>query len=195
MFSGRLHPSEIAGKLAREADLARFEHETGPATANRYLILLNPQNLTVATAELEALLAEGVSQHAAEEGLRLEGPVTVDVTISEEVAPGDVVSRVEVRPGDPVPWARLVTETETLEVGRNRCLVGRSDTADIRLAYEDVSRRHALLWRESGRIWIEDLGSSNGTTVDGRPVTSAPRQVRHGSTIAFSSHPYRLLEP
>lgn len=193
MFSGRLHPSEIAGKLAREADFARYDHETGPATANRYVILMNPGDLTVATSELEAILAEEVTQHAAEEGLRLEGPVTVEVTTSEQVAPGDLLSRLEVEPGNPVPWARIVSTEEALELGRNRCLIGRSETADVRLPHDDVSRTHALIWRESGKSWVKDLDSANGTRVDGRPVARKPRELRPGSTVEFSSHPYRFM--
>ena len=44
VFSGRLHPSEMAGRIAREADLARYRHESGPATANRYVLTVSPED-------------------------------------------------------------------------------------------------------------------------------------------------------
>ncbi|MHB8450605.1 MAG: FhaA domain-containing protein [Mycobacteriales bacterium] len=52
-------------------------------------------------------------------------------------------------------------------------LVGRSLEVDIRLAHTGVSRRHARLQRVDGAWWLHDLGSTNGTLVNGRPVTEA----------------------
>ncbi len=192
-FSGRLHPSEIAGKLAREADLARFEHVTGPATANSYTILVNPRDLTLDPGELERVLAEEVDRYTADEGLRLEGPIAVAIEASEDVSPGTVVCHLEVKPGPTVPWMRLVG-SETVEVGRNRALIGRSPEADLVLPFEDISRRHALIWRQEGQVWIRDLGSSNGTSLDGEPVGREAATVNPGAVLAFSDHRYRLAK-
>ena len=132
VFSGRLHPSEIAGKLAREADLARFEHEAGPATANQFTILVNPKNLTMDPAELEAALEREMNDYTTEEGLRLEGPVKVLIQASEDIAPGSTACHVEVSPGPPVAWADLVATDQTFHVGRNRTIIGRGDTCRCR---------------------------------------------------------------
>ncbi len=190
-FSGHLHPSEIAGKLAREADLARYEHVTGPATANSYTILVNPRDLTLDPGELERVLAEEVDRYTADEGLRLEGPIAVAIQASKDVSPGTVVCHLKVMPGPTVPWARLAG-SETVEVGRNRALIGRSPEADVVLPFEDISRRHALVWRQDGQIWIRDLGSSNGTSLDGEPVGREAAAVNPGAVLAFSDHRYRL---
>jgi hypothetical protein len=192
-FSGHLHPSEIAGKLAREADLARYEHVTGPATANSYMILVNPRDLTLDPAELERVLAEEVDRYTADEGLRLEGPIAVAIEASKDVSPGTVVCHLKVLPGPTVPWARLAG-SETVEVGRNRALIGRSPEVDIVLPFEDISRRHALVWRQDGQIWIRDLGSSNGTSLDGEPVGREAAAVNPGAVLAFSDHRYRLAK-
>jgi pSer/pThr/pTyr-binding forkhead associated (FHA) protein len=107
-----------------------------------------------------------------------------------------VVCHVEVVPGPPVRWARLVGPGEDHSVGRNRNLVGRLATADVSLPHDDVSRRHAMLWREGGRIFIRDLASSNGTTVDGmRVVGEDPVEVGVGSSVGFGSHRYRFVGP
>ncbi|MFQ5523762.1 MAG: FhaA domain-containing protein [Acidimicrobiia bacterium] len=194
VFSGRIHPVEIAGKLTREADFARFEHPTGPATANAYILLVHPRDLSVDPGDLERHLAEALEGYAAEEGLRLEGPVTVSIESSTEAAPGTVLCHVEVQPGDPTPWARLVSTQENLPLGRNRVLVGRSLEADVVIGHDDVSRRHALIWREKGRSWIRDMDSANGTFVDDRQIDGQPTPVEYGSLISFSAHPYRFLE-
>ena len=193
VFSGRLHPSEIAGKLAREADFARFEHETGPATANSYTILVNPRDLTLNPGELERVLAEEVERYATDEGLRLEGPISVAIEANEDVSPGTVVCHLEVEPGPTVPWARLVG-SDMVEVGRNRVLIGRSSEADIVLPHDDISRRHAVLWRQDGQVWVRDLGSSNGTSLDGQPVGREALTVNPGAVLGFSDHRYRLAE-
>ena len=193
VFSGRLHPSEIASKLAREADFARFEHETGPATANSYTILVNPRDLTLSPSELEIVLAEEVDRYATDEGLRLEGPVSVSIEADEEVSPGTIVCQIEVKPGPTVPWAHLLG-ADVVEVGRNRVLIGRAPKADIVLSYEDISREHAVLWRQGGQVWIRDFGSSNGTTLDGQPVGREAASVSSGSVLGFSEHRYRLVE-
>ena len=193
VFSGRLHPSEIAGKLAREADFARFEHETGPATANSYTILVNPRDLTTNPGELERVLAEEVDRYTTDEGLRLEGPISVAIAADPDVSPGTVVCHTDMKPGPTVPWARLVG-SDIVEVGRNRVLIGRSLEADIVLPYEDVSRQHAVLWRQDGQIWIRDLGSSNGTSLDGQPVGREAATVNPGDVLGFSDHRYRVVE-
>lgn len=49
-------------------------------------------------------------------------------------------------------------------------LVGRAVGCDLRLDDPQVSKRHARIWLEGARAWIEDLGSRNGTWIDGRRV-------------------------
>jgi hypothetical protein len=192
VFSGRLHPAEIAGRLAREADFARFEHQTGPATANLYTILVHPRDLALDPAQLALELTAEVERHTTEQGLRLEGPCRVEISPSEEVTPGTVICHVEVSPGPPVVWARLIGDTESLDIGRNRALVGRIDGADVTLAYDDVSRRHALIWREGERAYLRDLGSANGTRVDGRKVADALVELSTGSVVTLAGHRYRF---
>lgn len=54
-------------------------------------------------------------------------------------------------------------------------LLGRADEACLPGAFEDglVSRRHARVWREGGAVRIEDLGSRNGTWLDGARLPRA----------------------
>ncbi|MCI0545367.1 MAG: FHA domain-containing protein [Actinobacteria bacterium] len=194
VFSGRLHPAEIAGRLAREADFARFDHETGPATANLYTLMVNPRDLNTDPAELAQSLTEELERHTTDQGLRLEGPCRVEIETSAEVSPGTVTCHVEVVPGPGVTWARLVATGETHDVERNRVLIGRRSGADVTLPHDDVSRSHALLWREGGRYWVRDLGSANGTTVDGTRVGDDPLEILPGSALGVAGHRYRLTE-
>lgn len=49
---------------------------------------------------------------------------------------------------------------------------------------EGVSRRHAQVWGAPGAWWIRDLGTPNGTTVNGHPVTG-PTPLPHGAVIGL----------
>ncbi len=85
------------------------------------------------------------------------------------------------------PWARLIPPGRPArELRPNRALVGRSSQADVRLEEPEISRRHALLWREAGGIWVADLGSSNGTCLNGEPLTEVG-EVADGDLITFGN--------
>ena len=68
----------------------------------------------------------------------------------------------------------------------SRHLVGRSRLADLRMTDPTVSGEHAVL-RWTGREWeLHDLGSRNGTSVDGRKLASGERvTIGRGAVIAF----------
>lgn len=65
-------------------------------------------------------------------------------------------------------------------------LIGRHQQADLVLQSAQVSRRHAgIEYRsEDQSIWIQDLGSSNGTFVNGQQIQQAT-QLKHGDEIRF----------
>jgi hypothetical protein len=54
------------------------------------------------------------------------------------------------------------------EVDKRSVVIGRSKECDIQLADPNVSRRHAELRQEGATYWVVDLGSTNGTEVNGR---------------------------
>lgn len=194
VFSGRLHTSEIATRIAREADLARFNHVSGPATANYFTLTFNPKDIDDAGAQLAKTLTDSFGEYVTEAGLRLVGPPHVTVEVDESVLPGQFLCHLEVVPGEERPWARLTARRETYPVRANRSIVGRSSDADVVLDFDDISRSHTLLWRASGSTWVADLDSANGTTVDGQPVGSEPVSLSTGSTLRLASHSFRFVE-
>jgi len=69
--------------------------------------------------------------------------------------------------------------------------IGRDPVNGLRLTHESVSRVHAELIRQGG-VWVlRDLGSTNGTTVNGRRVIGAA-VVREGDQVAFGRTGFRL---
>jgi DNA-binding winged helix-turn-helix (wHTH) protein len=66
----------------------------------------------------------------------------------------------------------LVRGDERLRLRRGDNFVGRDPTADVCLEAVGISRRHALITVRDGDVVLQDLGSKNGTFVDGIRVTT-----------------------
>jgi pSer/pThr/pTyr-binding forkhead associated (FHA) protein len=70
-----------------------------------------------------------------------------------------------------------------------RVLVGRSHRCDLCLPHPSVSGEHAVVWWDDGRWWIRDLGSRNGTLLDGERIDHTQRPLSVGATMQFGTHP------
>ena len=86
--------------------------------------------------------------------------------------------KLDVRPAD---GDRFTVPVETDSV-----VIGRSATADVSISDRFLSRRHARLYRDGDDWLIEDLGSRNGTLVNGVKI-SAPTSVGPGDVIGISA--------
>ena len=64
--------------------------------------------------------------------------------------------------------------------------MGRAPENGLVLADEQISRRHAIIQAQGvGEFWLVDLGSANGTYVNGRRVTQ-PQALHRGDVIRLS---------
>lgn len=191
VFHGRVHPTEIAQRLVREADLEALEHPTGQMAPNSLTVTLNPADLDLPPSSLSRVLAEAFEAHAAEEGWRLPGPTYVNVRLDPELSAGTISTSMEVRKGSRHPWGRL-NGPDSLNLANNRLWLGRAEDCDVVVPHEVISRRHAELVRRHGSVWIRDMGSANGTKVDGERVENDPAEVRPGSVVTLADRSYRL---
>ena len=83
----------------------------------------------------------------------------------------------------------------THPLDRGRHVVGRGGEATVRLTDPDVSRRHLLLEVGSGDLTVRDLGSSNGSRLDGELLDEQPRTWTPGAPLEVGSSTLRTAGP
>jgi hypothetical protein len=74
-----------------------------------------------------------------------------------------------------------------------KCMIGRDEQCDIVVQDRGVSRKHAELLFFDRRVWVRDLGSDNGTYLDGMQLTeNLAVMLNSGSIIAVSEVEFRV---
>ena len=76
---------------------------------------------------------------------------------------------------------------------RDPLLIGRSAMSDVAIEDDWISAQHLRLHRQNGAWLAEDLGSTNGTRVNGRPLKGATR-VRAGDVLDLGRVKLKLVE-
>jgi predicted component of type VI protein secretion system len=74
---------------------------------------------------------------------------------------------------------------ETIPIRRGKLLIGREEDCHLRPESEFVSRHHCVLLLDDYTLRIRDLGSKNGTFVNGRRVGSSETILLHDDTISI----------
>src|SRR5262245_19927865 len=70
-------------------------------------------------------------------------------------------------------------------VADKQIIVGRSSDLDMVLVEDMVSRKHARISMQGDQIWIEDLGSTNGTFVNGEKIKRA--RLKEGDRVLIGT--------
>ncbi len=72
-------------------------------------------------------------------------------------------------------------------------VVGRADDASLCLPMEGISRQHARLTPAGDEVLVEDLGSANGTWINGKRISRG--QAVHGDEVRFDTQRFQLVVP
>jgi predicted component of type VI protein secretion system len=86
----------------------------------------------------------------------------------------------------PTPGAAFTLEGDQLTIGRD-------STNEIVINDAEVSRRHARLTFQGGKYVLEDLGSTNGTFVNGQRL-AGPRVLKPGEVVSFGEQIVLVFE-
>jgi FhaA, N-terminal domain/FHA domain len=194
-FRSNLQPVEIGRRLTREMDLHRRVGVHGLIAPNYFMVLLATEDLDRFGNFLDALcreLADAAREHARIEGYSFIGPVQVEIVEGNRLRPGRFTVSAEVVEGpDGLVFAELVLpDGQRLTVGTEPVVMGRLPECDIVLTDPNVSRRHAEVRRLGDQVMVADLGSTNGTRVNGVPIRE--QRLESGDEISLGSTTLRF---
>jgi hypothetical protein len=203
-FRGDVQPVEITARLQRELDSeAKLLSRDRKLVPNEFHIAFSTHDfgrLSPYSSTLNAEVTAELHNYAAERGYIFNGPVTIEYAENAKLPIGRfkvtsaAVAGVEVvdEPLFAKPGA-LAIEVNGYRHPLNDAVlvIGRGTEADLRINDPGISRQHARILVQGhgaqATVTIEDLGSTNGISVDGQKVKSAPLHLGSQITIGNTS--------
>ena len=174
-FRSGLQPVEIGHRVTRVLDAGRTLGVSGrPVAPNNVGVYLAPADFDRFQSFAEALareLAEMAREHAREEGYQFVGPVTVTLVSDDSLKTGDfdVVAEIAEGAGGQV-GSLVLPDGRRVRLGEDATVLGRNADCTVTLADPRASRQHAEIRATADGFLVVDLGSMNGTLVNGVPV-------------------------
>ena len=196
-FRSGLQPVEITSALRRELDTkAAVVARDRILAPNRFTVRMSAADYGRMDAlgvtlidELTAL----VQKHGAEQRYQFTGGITItlknDRSLSEgmvQIDSSSVTSSVNWTPVLDINGARH-------ELTKARTVIGRGSDADITIDDTGTSRRHVEILWDGARAQVRDLGSTNGSQLNGEAVTQAILEPDSVVTIGRTRIVFRVL--
>jgi Protein of unknown function (DUF3662)/FHA domain len=182
-FRSGLQPVELAKRLMREMDSAKTVGVREVWAPNRYVFTLSEQDgkrFEQAEQALVNELKQVVRDAASERGWGLVGPPEVEFEVDEGLGKGrfecvaSFVEGEEELPPQPAAGGRgslvSVADGRGHVLDRPSTTIGRLPECDIVVDDVGASRQHAEVRRTDDGFVLADLGSTNGTLVNGTPI-------------------------
>jgi hypothetical protein len=139
-------------------------------------------------AALITELAEAAREYAREEAYHFIGPVRVGLSVDNSLSTGrfGIVSQLKQAPGGVGAGSIVLPSGQRVALGEHTTSVGRLPECSITIEDGNVSREHARIKPGSNGYVVQDLGSTNGTLVNGQRI-SGSRMLADGDIISFGS--------
>lgn len=196
-FRSGLQPVEITSALKREID-------TKAAVVSRDRVLV-PNNFTVrmSPADHDRMASLGpalidelvdlVQRHAASQHFQFAGGITIGLRADEGLSVGMVQVDSQNVKGQ-VAWTPVLdVDGKRYPILKGRTVIGRGSEADVTLDDSGASRRHAEVQWDGSRARVRDLGSTNGTQLNGAAVKDSILEPDSVITIGRSRIVFRVL--
>jgi hypothetical protein len=164
-----LCPADYERLRGREEQIvAKLEHHLSKhARAKAYEVLDDIAVAMVVDPDLRPGRFGILAERADPVGLDRAAPVTPPRASTTIIPPKEAAQL-----GLALQTIVLKAGEQVSEFNHGRVIVGRARDVDFRVDDPNVSRRHAAIYWADGRVVVEDLGSTNGTMVNGYPVTN-----------------------
>ncbi|MGH3499091.1 MAG: FhaA domain-containing protein [Nocardioidaceae bacterium] len=213
-FRSAVQPVELAAALQREIDnSAQILSRDRMLAPNTFVVELSPtdyERLSPYGGTLSQELSTLVREHVNEQRYTLAGPLSIAFEQRDDLGTGRFRVRgqanaaVTPQPGQRMTESSVRAAPVVLEVNGVRhplsppgIVIGRGAEADLRIADPGVSRRHVEIRVDvvGDRITVSalDLGSTNGTTVDGHRVEKA--LLHNGSRVVVGNTTLIVRDP
>jgi len=204
-FRSGLQPVEVARRIVRTMDAGKQVGVSEVWAPNRFEVSLSNEDApryTQMEAALTSELKRVVLETAAERGWGLVGPPEVELFVDDRLRKGDLQVDASMAEGEreeggpaaviPAPMAarpRLLVHADgtVREVALDKDLVtlGRLPECEVVVPDKGASRRHAQVRTRDGVSTLTDLGSTNGTQLNGQQVQS--RVLDDGDRIVIGA--------
>jgi Protein of unknown function (DUF3662)/FHA domain len=187
-----IRPIELGRRLVREMDDQRSVDVKGRRVVpNDFKIQLSPRDLASfddINDVLQTELVEAAREYAREEGYHFMGPVRVDLVADEAMRPGRFLVQATLRQaaGGVGAGSLVLPSGQRIALGDRPVTIGRMSECTVPLNDQNVSRRHAEIRPGRGAYVVNDLGSTNGTMVNGTRIVGEQR-LADGDILSFGS--------
>ena len=177
-FKSGLQPLEVTAALRRELDTkAAVVSRDRILVPNDFVVRLAPGDFARMTDLGPALIDEFtqlVQRHAAAQHYSFAGGISIRLQKDDSLSEGLVqIDSVNVK-GE-VAWTPVLDiDGKRYPIMKGRTVIGRGSDADITLDDTGTSRQHVEILWDGKRGQVNDLGSTNGSKLNGVPVTKAP---------------------
>jgi hypothetical protein len=197
-FRSNLQPVEIGRRLTREMDLHRRVGVRGLIAPNAFAVTLSKPDVERFSNFLDALvreLAEAAREHARNEQYSFVGPIDVQILEGPRLRAGRFSVAAEVVEGADglVPAELVLPGGGRTQIGQDPVVIGRMPECDVVLSDPNVSRRHAEVLRVEGDFMVRDLGSTNGTRLNGAPITEGYLRTGDNITVGSTTLVFEML--
>jgi Protein of unknown function (DUF3662)/FHA domain len=185
-FRSGLQPVEIGRRLIREVEVGRTLGLKGPVAPNYFVVRLSLDDAERFAGFREAFvteLAQSVREHARAERYSFVGPVVVEIDDDERLRLGNftVTARIDANV-EGAGAAVALPDGAHVRLGTEAAnVIGRLPECAVRLSDPEVSRHHAAIELTPSGWIARDLGSTNGTIVNG--VTASEHRLNDGDQI------------
>lgn len=196
-FKSELQPIEIASAIKAEMDskasIVSRDRILAPNTFSVRLSAADFQRMRALGANLVTELTNLSQSHAIKQGFQFGAALDIKLIEDGSLNLGQisVSSTTEEIAVNWLPALEWAGQQRVLTAGRTS--VGRDASADILVDDSGLSRKHfEILW-DGSKAGIRDLGSTNGTKVDGRAVTEAPLQNDSQITAGRTTFNFKIV--
>jgi hypothetical protein len=196
-FKSGLQPVEITSALRRELDTkAAVVARDRILVPNRFTVRLSPADFDRITGLGDALideLTQLVQSHAAAQHYSFAGGISIELEKSDAQSEGTLdVSSTNVK--GTVAWNPVLdVNGKRYPITRARTVIGRGTDADITVEDTSISRKHVEVLWDGTRAQVNDLGSTNGSLLNGQPVAKAPLPADSVIQIGRTRIEFRVL--